>query len=343
MKSFPKFRVESRVRKSTSSETPCHYLIREFWVNGKRQVIARYIKSESSPTDTEIDEFIKKNIEEIERVAQEKYIQTRLSSFQTRFLSEETACTLEKVRYLYQYMKNIMPVDEVDYYESTAEYHYIHGTTSVEGNTFSYSDTVNLLDHGVIPSGKSAREVFEIVNYKKVAAYRNSYKGRLNFSFIKHLHKIIMDNILVEPGQFRMSDGFVISGCDHQLTPSLLIEDELQALIDKYYADIESGCNPFECALMFHYGFEAIHPFVDGNGRVGREIMNYLLTKNGYPRLLVLKENRADYLSALKSGNNDEFSLMLETFAEISIAQRLETLEKNVERGIWRMWELSSV
>lgn len=332
MKSGLRYRVEGRNRKGSTSRY--YYLIREFWVDGKRFVITKYIKSGAYPSDAELEEFVNKHASDIEAKAQEKFVSTRVSSFQYEYLSADAAKMAETIRYLYRFMQDLISVDEVRYYEQQVEYQYIHGTTSVEGNTLTYSDTVELLEHGVVPSNKSMREIYEVQNFKEVAAFRNSHRGRVDFAFIRKLHKLIMANILEEPGKFRESDGFLISGCDFQLTPSILIEEELAALIDDYYAKIEAGFHPFECAVMFHYRFECIHPFVDGNGRVGRELLNYLLMKEGYPRLLVLGEKRKDYLSALRMGNADEFSVMVDYFVSMITAQRLETIRNNIDRKL---------
>lgn len=79
--------------------------------------------------------------------------------------------------------------------------------------------------------------------------------------------------------------------------------------------------------MIFHYRFETIHPFVDGNDRVGRELRNYLLTKAGCPRMLVRENKRGKYVSALHSGNTDDYESMMKIFAEILVGERISSLE----------------
>ena len=327
-----RYRIETRRKKNNPNKY--YYLIREFKTNGKRCVIAKYIKSGSFLSNEEITAYLSENIFGIEEAAQKKYLQIRQNAVTTEYLDAASAESIERLRYLHNCVHNLISADEVRYYEQETEYQYIHGTTAIEGNTLTYGETKELLEHGILPDGKTAREIFEIQNFKEVAAYRNKYSGKITLSFIRKLHKLIMANILSEPGKFRTTDNILISGYDYQVTPSLLIEEELEKLIAWYYQKRTDGYNPFECAVIFHYRFETIHPFIDGNGRVGRELLNYLLVKAGYPRISVPGKKREKYLSALHCGNNDDFSAMMKSFAEIIIEQGIPALEENFRQQL---------
>lgn len=267
---------------------------------------------------------------ELETKAQKKIVQSRLETLKSEYLSKELVYQLEDIRYLYKYINSLISVDDVAVYEQAFEQYYIHGTTAIEGNTLTLDETIDLLENGTIPRGKELREINEVQNYKRVVKYRNEYHGRITLEFIKKLHELIMANILEESGEFRQSDASVISGYDYQLTPALLIETDLTELIHEHYRRLSEKYHPFECAILFHYKFETIHPFSDGNGRVGRELLNYLLVSAEYPRLLILGERRSEYIGALKAGNKDDFTTMLQTFAKMIISQRKEAMENNL-------------
>ena len=135
-------------------------------------------------------------------------------------------------------------------------------------------------------------------------------------------------------GVFRRIDGVCIAGCDLPVTPAVLIEEELEDLIDRYYEQLDNGVHPFEAAVMFHYDFEMIHPFTDGNGRVGREIFNYMLKKCGYPRLLFFGAERPKYIQSLKSGNNVKYAEMITVFADLISEQRYNILAEKLREVV---------
>ncbi len=135
-------------------------------------------------------------------------------------------------------------------------------------------------------------------------------------------------------GTFRRTDDKAIGGCDLPVCPSIFIEQSLKEQIQNYYSNLRKGYHPFEQAILFHYNFEMIHPFSDGNGRVGRKIFNYMLKKVNYPRLLFLVEDRDQYILALKLGNLERFDDMIENFVGIVIDQRKYVLLENLRRVV---------
>ncbi len=175
-----------------------------------------------------------------------------------------------------------MTLSEVAVYEQAFEINYIQGTTNIEGNTISSHQAFDLRVNNITPAGKSLREINEVQNFKKVIKFRESSKAKVTLDFLKTLHSLIMNNIDNESsGVFRRIDSIMVAGCDLPVTPAILIKSELQKLITEYYNRLDKGVHPFEAAVLFHYGFEMVHPFTDGNGRVGREIFNYMLKKCG--------------------------------------------------------------
>ncbi|MDV0447656.1 hypothetical protein MsAg5_15660 [Methanosarcinaceae archaeon Ag5] len=254
-----------------------------------------------------------------------------LSYFHFDYLIPEDVLPLEYKKFLYEtFFKNIS-ADEAAAYHQFNEINYIHGTTSIEGNTLNKQEVSDLIEKSIQPAQKSLREIFEVQNYKKVRLFTRSHTKRIDSAFVKKLHLLVMENILDNPGQFRQIGNIGISGCDFQLTPPELVEEELEAAISKYYQNIDAGKYPFEQIIQFHYEFEMIHPFVDGNGRVGRELVNYLLKKEGYPDLILRNEDRADYIKALQFGNNSEYKEMIEIFSRL-YQIRLSKIETEFDR-----------
>ena len=229
----------------------------------------------------------------------------------------------------------MLTTSEIEVYERDFEVNYVQGTTSIEGNTLTTQQAYDLLVNNIPPDGKSLREINEVQNFKNVKKYRDSFRGKVTLVFIKTLHSLIMNNIDNQSaGVFRRIDSVCIAGCDLPVTPAILIKEELSKLIDSYYEQLGAGVHPFEASVMFHYNFEIFHPFTDGNGRVGREIFNCMLTKCGYPRLLFLGAERLKYLRSLKFGNDENNSNMIGIFADLISEQRFQILTEKLREVV---------
>lgn len=311
-----------------------YFLVKDLKVGGKNAKVRKYIGSGALPSPEEIERLSQKLALDIETEAIEKSARLSHARYKPKYLDEEKAELIEHVRYTYKALTETLTAEELRKYEEDFEIHYVQGTTSIEGNTLSLGQTRDLLLEGILPEGKSLREINEVQNYKRVKDYRSKYRGRLTLRFIKSLHGIIMSNIDDSAGVFRRSDLVGISGCDFRLTPAFEIEDELKRIIDDYYERLKDGGHPFEEAAMFHYQFEMIHPFTDGNGRVGRELFNYLLMRSRppYPKLLFLGKDRPQYIKALKLGNEERYAEMISIFADMLIGQRQSVLDENFRR-----------
>jgi Fic family protein len=319
----------------TKKGTPRYFLVKEIKV-GKKNVRARkYLSSGSPPSQQELESLKGKSIIDMELNLVEKAAKVSSERYSINYLSKEQIEGLERLRYLYKSFTNLLTINELQKYEEEFEINYIQGTTSIEGNTLTVKEAYDLLLNDIPPKGKTLREINEVQNFKRLIEYRDKYNKKIDVNFIRDVHAIIMNNIDTESaGVFRRSDMIGIMGCDLRVTPYVEIENDLKNLIKGYYENLENGHHPFEEAVLFHYNFELIHPFIDGNGRVGREIFNYLLIKSKppYPKLLFLGKDRAKYIQALKLGNENNYAMMISFFEDLIIDQRLGVFEKNIQK-----------
>lgn len=314
---------------------PKYYLVKDILVKGKKRKVVKYIKTGDPPSPDELIKFKREHAYELELKAAHKKAELSAVYYQSDLLSADTILQLEELRFIHLRFGELLTVNETEVYERDFEINYVSGTTKYEGNTLTLEQTKDLLLAGVLPTNRSSREIYEVDNFKKVIRYRNTYRKKVNLDFVKNLHALIMDNIDHESaGTFRRTDDVVIGGCSMDLTPAIMIEEELAQAIDRFYSDIKKGLHPFESAIMFHYTFETIHPFTDGNGRVGREILNYILMREKFPKLLFLGRDRDRYIGALKVGNKELFGEMVSSMAELILSQRMDILVKNLEKVI---------
>ncbi len=311
---------------------PQYFLAKDVVFKDRRTKIKKYIGSGNAPPSaTDIQSYREKFAFEIEFKAALKKAELSSPTYKSDYLTRHQIGFLEEIRFVYESLRDLMTTNELEVYEKNFELKYIQGTTFIEGNTMSLHEATDLLLRGIQPKDKSLRETNEVQNFKNVIVYRNKYRGKTTLDFIRHLHALIMYNIDDDSaGSFRRTDDIGIRGCDFRVCPSELIESELANLILNYYSRVDIGYHPFEEAVLFHHKFETIHPFTNGNGRVGREIFNYMLMRKKYPRLLFLADNRDTYLNALRSGDINDPPEMVSTFAKIIQDQRLDVLKENL-------------
>lgn len=185
---------------------------------------------------------------------------------------------------------------------------FTHDSTGIEGNTLTLSETSHLLFEGIVPSEKSLREINEVLNHKKALDYILSYKGDISKDFILELHYLVVLNTLREDlksqiGKYRRVQVFI----GGSIPPSAEeVPKKMESLL-KWYSKNKGKLHPLILATYFHTEFERIHPFVDGNGRVGRLLMNFILHKNKLPMINIPKTKRFKYYEALRQAHKSNF------------------------------------
>lgn len=217
-------------------------------------------------------------------------------------------------------------------YEKDFELTFTHNSTAIEGNTLTLMETKVVLEDGISIGGKELREIYEVVNHKK--AYRYIKKciqeeKPLDENIVKDIHAILTENIII--GGIYRNQPVRISGAGH--TPPT--GNDMYIQVKNFYADLvwqEKALNPIEYAAWTHAEFVRIHPFIDGNGRTSRLLMNYQLMAAGFLPVSIAKENRLDYYNALEeyavNGN-------LEIFADLVAELEEEQLDVYIELIKW--------
>ena len=186
-------------------------------------------------------------------------------------------------------------------YEKDFELTFTHNSTAIEGNTLTLMETKVVLEDGISVGGKELREIYEVINHKKAYQYVKKCiaEGKvLDEHIVKDIHAILTENIIV--GGIYRNQEVRISGAGH-LPP---VGNDMYDQIKGFYNDLvwkKSTLNPIEYAAWTHAEFARIHPFIDGNGRTSRLLMNYQLISDGFLPVSVAKENRLDYYNALEA------------------------------------------
>lgn len=182
---------------------------------------------------------------------------------------------------------------------------WTYNSNAIEGNTLSLQETEVVLNEGITIGGKTVNEHFEAINHKKGIEYvKNIVDKKTNISeeVIRELHRIILSSIDdSEAGNYRKHNVRIV-GARHIPPQSIKIPEMMSEFI-RWYQNNEYKLNISQMAAELHYRFVMIHPFIDGNGRVARLLMNLFLMKNGYPPAIILKVDRKRYYRVLNQGN----------------------------------------
>lgn len=207
-------------------------------------------------------------------------------------------------------------------YEKDFELTYTHNSTAIEGNTLTLMETKVVLEDGISVGGKALREIYEVVNHKKAYRYIQKCitKGKkLDENIVKDIHQILTENIIA--GGIYRNQEVRISGAGH-IPP---VGTDMYIQIKNFYADLEwkeQILNPIEYAAWTHAEFVRIHPFIDGNGRTSRLIMNYQLMSKGFLPISIAKENRLYYYNALEEyAVNGDLKLFADLIADLEEIQ----------------------
>jgi Fic family protein len=181
---------------------------------------------------------------------------------------------------------------------------FTYDSNAIEGNTLTLQETSQLLFDKVVPASKSMREVNEALNHKEAFDYILKNKEDITKEFILKLHEIVMKQTLKpelasQAGKYRTMQVF-IRGVEWIPAKPSEVSKEMKSLL-AWYSRAKKSLHPLIVAAYFHVGFETVHPFVDGNGRVGRLLMNFILHKNKYPMINIPNAIKHQYYSALHS------------------------------------------
>jgi Fic family protein len=185
---------------------------------------------------------------------------------------------------------------------------FTHDSTAIEGNTLTLRETAILLFDEIVPSAKPLREINEVLNHKRAFDHLLEHDEDITRNFILKLHKLVMKDtlrpdLISQLGQFRNVQVY-ISSVDWLPPSPTDIPKDIRNLLS-WYSKNKNKLHPLVVAAYFHIGFEIVHPFVDGNGRVGRLLMNFILHKNGYPMINIPVERRFEYYDCLQAAQVD--------------------------------------
>ena len=210
---------------------------------------------------------------------------------------------------------------------------YTYNSTHIEGNTLTESETAMVLS-GLTIGEKPIKDHLEAVGHRDAFLWlENELKAHavLAEKMIKDIHFLVLGDLPLDRGKYRSVPVRILGAC-HEPPQPYAVPSLMEEWIDW---TVRSKMHPIMLAALSHIKFEAIHPFIDGNGRTGRLLANYLLMSNGYLPINIKYENRRAYYEAFEAFHRDQDGglKMMELFVDAEFKE----LEKR-----WLLMALSS-
>lgn len=252
-------------------------------------------------------------------IKKEKYLGTEIpkeiDKIKAEFLKElkvDLYKKLEKIRENFQEEWKRVPESAREKELEEISIAFTYNTNAIEGSTITLEEVREIIQKNIAPN-KSIRDIRETENHNKVFLEMLKYGENLTIKLLLNWHQKIFGYSKPDiSGRFR--DYLVRIG--PYIAPNW---QDVENLMNEFTNFIERNkkMNPVELAGRAHYQFEKIHPFGDGNGRIGRLLMNYILWNSGYPMIIIEYKNRASYYKAFPKGQEAFVDYFLRRYLSI--------------------------
>jgi Fic family protein len=225
-----------------------------------------------------------------------------------------------------------LPPDALKKIQDAFEIEYTYDSNRIEGNTLTLQETALVVNEGVTISGKSMREHLEAINHAQAIEFIKEVAQKeadISEWVIKEIHGLVLHGIdKTNAGKYR-DVPVMIAGSKHLPPPPYLIQEQMEAFINGYQQLKREQTHPVVISAYLHDELVKIHPFIDGNGRTSRLLMNLNLIANGYTITNLKSDNEAKqaYYIALETshttGNHTPFYLLVAQTVKDSLMQYL--------------------
>ena len=247
-------------------------------------------------------------------------------------MSEDINVMLKEVDVQKEQLSALCPLPEeaLKKIQDALDIEYTYESNRIEGNTLTLQETALVVNEGVTISGKSMREHLEAINHTEAISYiKDIAKQDIEISerTIKEIHALILHGIDREnAGKYRTVP-VMISGSTHMPPQPYLIEKQMEDFILRFKQMEKEKVHPVLIAAYLHDELVRIHPFIDGNGRTSRLLMNLYLLRNGYVIITLKGSNDAkvSYYMALEKSHTEHLP---EDFQKLVVEAEIAALQK---------------
>lgn len=197
---------------------------------------------------------------------------------------------------------------------------YTYESNRIEGNTLTLQETQLVIEKGLTIGGKALKEHLEAINHKEAIDFIGELVNKesvLDERTLKQIHSIILKSIDRENAGVYRKVPVLISGSTHTPPQPYLLQKLMEDYF-QFYEENRKSMHPVVLAAEMHERLVTIHPFIDGNGRTSRLVMNLILLQHGYPIANIRgdSESRLKYYSALEKSREDNKAAFIELVAD---------------------------
>lgn len=234
-----------------------------------------------------LGDFIPQDIEEKKKV------------FMQEFYKDKFFERLNKIKKTFLKEYQSLPKSAKEKSKENFAIKFTYNTQRIEGSTLTLKETANLLENGITPNFKPLRDSKEAEAHQKVFFGMLEYKKNLNLQIVLKWHKELLKQTKEDIAGKIRNHNVAIAQSKFKPPMHLELEFLLKEFFD-WYKKEKNRLHPVELASLAHLKFVTIHPFVDGNGRISRLMMNFILKKNKFPLLNISYLRRVSYYNALE-------------------------------------------
>jgi Fic family protein len=236
-------------------------------------------------------------------------------------------------------LKSLRPLNQTELKRLREEFmiENTYNSNAIEGNTLTLRETALILQEGITVAGKHIREHLEVIGHKNAFEYMAELAEAdsvLTERTIRELHSLVLMNDVKNRGVYRSVD-VAILGAARTPPPHYLVREQIEQLMS-VYDELKREGHIIEAVAEFHLRFENIHPFIDGNGRTGRLVLNLELIKAGFLPVNIKFTDRNKYYDCFDDYSNGRASnaliTLLSDYEAAELSKYIAMLEGNARQ-----------
>jgi len=289
-----------RIEQKKSNNKPYFYLSERILINKKHKKIQVFL-GKTVPKKI-VDFYDALQVKELKlldvRITEGEFLLEHLELFWLK--------KIEKSKVQWKYFNAQLGALQQKLLLRTFSVRFIYESNAIEGSKLAETEVAAIVENKYLKKSIPPKEIIEVQNSITCFELLSSGTFILNQKHLKNLHAVLVEGLDIPIGFKKQA---IVVNNKETVSPKE-VRQELTKLF-KWYTSSSSTLHPFERAIIFHNRFEHIHPFTDGNGRVGRLLLNWMLMEKGYGFILFKNSSKTAYISALDKADEGRYRSLL--------------------------------